>query len=207
MTSAILATLAAGGFVTYLLVITSLLLWFVAARRGFALRRGFVGTLEDCIASLARAAPEASHAHAHARAIVPELVVIVLRTLTEPGACAHDVDRWTRHAVDRCEQHAALLRSLVAAAPLLGLLGTVNGMIETFASLHAQGGPSFTHATEQTVAGGISVALITTQMGLVIGIPGLVAARLLDRIEARRRRELLHARTILLARLGAGASR
>lgn len=92
---------------------------------------------------------------------------------------------WNLREAARCEAYGVVLESLVRAAPLLGLLGTVSGMVETFASLRPSGGVALTHATEQTVANGISVALITTQLGLVIGIGGLMAARALDRWEAR----------------------
>ncbi|MEE2836257.1 MAG: MotA/TolQ/ExbB proton channel family protein [Myxococcota bacterium] len=72
-----------------------------------------------------------------------------------------------------------------AVAPLLGLLGTVTGMIETFDSLgemamHTQGGG---------IAGGISEALLSTQLGLCVAIPGLTLDRLLLRVEARFMRE------------------
>ncbi len=64
---------------------------------------------------------------------------------------------------------------IVTASPLMGLLGTVMGMIETFESLgdmslFTQGGG---------IAGGISQALITTQMGLAVAIPGLLVGRYL----------------------------
>ena len=79
-----------------------------------------------------------------------------------------------------------VVSTLVAVAPLLGLLGTVVGMVEMFASLHRSGG-----ATGQaTVAGGISRALTTTQLGLIIGAPGLVASQLLRRRETARVRQL-----------------
>lgn len=61
------------------------------------------------------------------------------------------------------------LAILVTAAPLTGLLGTVIGMIATFAGLTAARGGSI-----DIVAGGISQALITTQTGLIIAIPGYV---------------------------------
>jgi biopolymer transport protein ExbB len=57
---------------------------------------------------------------------------------------------------------------LVSSAPLLGLLGTVVGMLETFAGLSVSSGGD----TVDRVAGGISEALITTQAGLVLAIPG-----------------------------------
>lgn len=77
-------------------------------------------------------------------------------------------------------RYRSALRVLVAIAPLLGLLGTVGGMVEMFSSLDGRG-----FEDEASVAGGISTALVTTQLGLVIGAPGLVASRLLDRRERR----------------------
>jgi biopolymer transport protein ExbB/TolQ len=59
-------------------------------------------------------------------------------------------------------------------------------------------GVQMTHATEQTVAGGISVALISTQLGLVVGVPGLAVARLLARMQERRSRELAQAHSLLV---------
>ncbi len=79
--------------------------------------------------------------------------------------------------------HAALIQALVAAAPLLGLLGTVGGMIDTFDALNAQGDP------RHGVSGGIAAALTTTQMGLAVAIPGLITERLLH---LRARRLALH---------------
>lgn len=61
-----------------------------------------------------------------------------------------------------------LLVALTAAAPLLGLLGTVGGMIATFEAVSVVSGQ-----TGSRVAGGISQALITTQFGLVIAMPGV----------------------------------
>jgi biopolymer transport protein ExbB len=56
---------------------------------------------------------------------------------------------------------------LISAAPLSGLLGTVIGMLKTFDGLSSSAG-----ATTGLIAGGIAEALITTQAGLVIAIPG-----------------------------------
>lgn len=62
-----------------------------------------------------------------------------------------------------------LVAALAAAMPLLGLLGTVLGMIETFSTLTERG-----IADVNALAGGISQALITTQAGLVIAVPVLL---------------------------------
>ncbi len=61
------------------------------------------------------------------------------------------------------------LKIAMGAAPLWGLLGTVSGMLATFAGIAAGGGGD---KTMDRVAGGISEALITTQTGLMVAIPG-----------------------------------
>ena len=69
------------------------------------------------------------------------------------------------------EQHLNILRALVACSPLLGLLGTVKGMITTFLALGGRG-----VASMDMLSVGISEALITTQVGLIVAIPGLVSS-------------------------------
>lgn len=83
----------------------------------------------------------------------------------------------------RLEQHRLevdrgnrMVVSLVAVAPLLGLLGTVTGMIETFDSL----GNMVLFARSGGIAGGIAQALVSTQMGLSVAIPGVLVARWLS---------------------------
>lgn len=69
-------------------------------------------------------------------------------------------------AIDR---RLLVLNTLVAAAPLAGLLGTVMGMLAMFSGLSQGKGP----AGMQRVADGMQEALITTQTGLTIALPGL----------------------------------
>ncbi len=85
-----------------------------------------------------------------------------------------------------------IIQSLVTAAPLLGLLGTVSGMILTFDSLAS------TSLLRQGngIAGGISEALLTTQLGLVIAIPAMLAQQMIQRWRQR-----WHQRVILLLQL------
>jgi len=63
-----------------------------------------------------------------------------------------------------------------AVSPLLGLLGTVSGMIETFKmmTLFGSGDP-------EVVSGGIAQALVTTELGLVVAIPALILNAVLSR--------------------------
>jgi biopolymer transport protein ExbB len=83
------------------------------------------------------------------------------------------------------EGGVTLIEVLAAMSPLLGLLGTVLGMIETFdvISVFGTGNP-------RAMASGISVALITTQTGLLVAIPGLFAAGRLRRMATHRNLQL-----------------
>jgi biopolymer transport protein ExbB len=80
------------------------------------------------------------------------------------------------HELPRLERFLAVLKVLAAVAPLLGLLGTVTGMINTFQVITV-----FGTGNPRLMAGGISEALVTTQLGLAVAIPILVAASLLGR--------------------------
>jgi len=78
-----------------------------------------------------------------------------------------------------------VLGALVAAAPLLGLLGTVLGMVQTFDAVAAR-----SSETGAMVAQGISRALITTQVGLVAALPGTFGLAHLARLFRRLRHDL-----------------
>lgn len=75
------------------------------------------------------------------------------------------------------ERRTTFLGTLVAAAPLLGLLGTVMGMLQTFFGISTSGGTE----TAGVVASGISEALVTTQAGLMVALPGLFLVMLIHR--------------------------
>lgn len=81
-----------------------------------------------------------------------------------------------RHVVHELERYLNALGTIAAISPLLGLLGTVVGMVKVFAAIteYGVGNPA-------VLAGGISEALVTTAAGLVVAIPGLVAYRYLQR--------------------------
>ena len=75
------------------------------------------------------------------------------------------------------ERRVIFLNTLVAAAPLMGLLGTVIGMLGTFAGIAGGGGAE----TAAIVAAGISEALITTQTGLFVALPGIFLVLIIRR--------------------------
>ncbi len=77
-----------------------------------------------------------------------------------------------RHVTVALERNLNTLGTVAAISPLIGLLGTVIGMIKVFAVITAQG-----VGNPETLAGGISEALITTATGLVVAIPSLIFYR------------------------------
>lgn len=79
--------------------------------------------------------------------------------------------------LSRVDRRRTMLAVFVGAAPLTGLLGTVIGMLSTFKGLAISTGGQ----TVNMVADGISEALITTQLGLVIAIPGYVMLMLIEK--------------------------
>jgi biopolymer transport protein ExbB len=72
-------------------------------------------------------------------------------------------------SADQLEKHVAYLASIANLATLLGLLGTVTGMIVSFLNLKVSG-----VSDPALLAGGISQALITTAAGLTVAIPSLL---------------------------------
>jgi biopolymer transport protein ExbB len=77
---------------------------------------------------------------------------------------------------NRLERWLGSIAMTASVAPLLGLLGTVSGMITTFKAMTLFGA-----GDPRVVSGGIAEALITTELGLVVAIPALLAHALMSR--------------------------
>lgn len=168
--------LRAGGIVMLPLAVVSLVMWVLIADRALYFRR------------LHRKNMKAVTAFEHIRNDrMPDpqrfrggVSVLVTRFLSRRSGDP-DLDRFildeTVHKVSRSlNDYLALIGVLAAVAPFLGLLGTVTGMIATFDVLAV-----FGTGNAKAMAGGISEALITTQTGLLVAIPGLYMKGFLDR--------------------------
>ena len=97
-----------------------------------------------------------------------------LRALNSNPAIREDELRHTLEGAGRAvahqlERYLPALATIASAAPLMGLLGTVVGMIEIFGSQNASGG-----SNPMVLAHGISVALYNTAFGLIIALPALI---------------------------------
>lgn len=89
------------------------------------------------------------------------------------------IEQAASHVVHDMERYLSTLGTIAAITPLIGLLGTVFGMIQVFSQIMTVG-----TGDASVLAGGISQALITTAAGLMVGIPALMFYRMfLRRVE------------------------
>jgi biopolymer transport protein ExbB len=166
----------AGGVVMVPLVILSLVMWLLILERAFFFRRLYKKNMNSTTAlSLVRenALPDPKRYRGAVSLLVTEFIQ------NRSGSAQLD-----RHLLDaavarinrRMTRSLAVIGVLAAMAPLMGLLGTVTGMITTFDVLAI-----FGTGNAKAMAGGISESLITTQTGLIVAIPGLYMKGFLDR--------------------------
>ena len=180
----------AGGWVMPPLLLATLVLWFAIGYRFAALK---TGTKRDVRNLLRR----------YRNDKMPKSDGIIVRALGK-GVWLLDgqMDDLRPYLDDSFWEEERELRrfnrlivTIVTAAPLLGLLGTVIGMIETFDSL----GDMSLYSQSGGIAGGISQALITTQMGLAVAIPGLIINGVLQRRQKDIELQLAQLKDILCA--------
>ncbi len=86
------------------------------------------------------------------------------------------IEEAANQVIHDLERYLSVLGTISSVAPLLGLLGTVIGMIKVFSAIMLEG-----TGNAAVLAGGISEALITTAAGLSVAIPALVAHRYFER--------------------------
>ena len=177
-----IAIIQAAGWPIWPLLAASVVALALVIERTLALRTRVVappGLVEEVLSITREALPSAPVVDALAASSVQGRVLAAgLRELaTEPRAGAADLERAFeqagREALHQLGAHLNALGSIATAAPLLGLLGTVVGMIEIFAAQ----APGSAGANPQQLAYGISVALYNTAFGLLVAIPALIMHR------------------------------
>lgn len=174
-----------GGLVMLPLVAVAVLMWYALAFRYMNVRTSNQGARE-LIQSLG---DKNRTKKIEAKSVTEKATAIALETAqtTQSTKQLRSIlnERFGEIRKD-INRHRTMVRSLVAIAPLLGLLGTVDGMIVTFDSL----GDMALFSNSGGIAGGISRALFTTQMGLAISIPGLLIGRMIEHRQNDIHREL-----------------
>ena len=166
-----------GGTLMFPLFLLSMYVYYVAFELFFRLRRMLPDDVRKASPSHLVSKPEAvggvlGEVLAHCLASDNDRVETRRRFQQVRGESSKTLNRRIR-----------FLLVLVTSAPLLGLLGTVDGMLATFRGLAVDVGRKM-----DLVAGGISEALVTTQTGLLIAIPAYVMLHLVS----RKRAEWLH---------------
>ena len=96
----------------------------------------------------------------------------------DPAALREEVERRSLGVLTALRSHLRGLEVIASLSPLLGLLGTVIGMIDAFRALEAAGN----QVDPSVLSGGIWVALLTTAAGLSVAIPTVVALNWLERL-------------------------
>jgi biopolymer transport protein ExbB len=171
----LIEVIKAGGWVMYPLLLSSLLVVAIIFERSFNLRASRVlsPTTVERVSGLVEGG-RVDRAVAVCKEHPGMFSNIVLAGLEIAGrgeaSAKEAVEDAGRHETARLSRYLTALGTIAAVAPLMGLFGTVMGMINVFRTI-AQSGVG--HASE--LSGGISQALVTTAFGLLVAIPALVA--------------------------------
>lgn len=177
-----LSIIQAAGWPIWPLIACSVVALALIAERFYSLRPSRVhpaGLLDQTIAACSHSLPGVEVTDPIARgSVLGELLATSLRARASAPDATEDalraeVERAGRQAAHRLERYLSALGTIASAAPLLGLLGTVIGMIEIFGSQAPTAGGGVSGNPAQ-LAHGISVALYNTAFGLIVAIPALM---------------------------------
>ncbi len=190
----IMAYVEKGGFVMPPLIVATVVLWLAIGYRISLLQRGN----QRSVRVLLERTRGGKFTKAKARGLIDRAVLIGTEVLdrhpsNHPDGARPYLDVAFAPFEQDLQRYSALITSIISIAPLLGLLGTVGGMIETFDSL----GDMSLFSQSGGIAGGISQALFTTQMGLAVAIPGMLVKGFLDRQQNRLELELAQIKDLL----------
>lgn len=175
-----LATVQKGGPIAWLIMALAGLALILIVARIIFLRRASqsTATMVESVGNLVKQGRirEAIDACKHASGSTAAVIAAALRNIGRDRESLDDiVNEAILHESTHLERFGAFILVIAAVSPLLGLLGTVTGMISTFEVIteHGTGDP-------QLLSGGISVALITTELGLIVAIPTLLVGNVLS---------------------------
>lgn len=173
-----------GGPLMWPILICSVIALAVSLERLWSLRRGAIIPQNLLIESedlIARELyPEALTACKKDQSPLSRLIAVAVQNQGKPrGEIKEVLEETGRREASNLERFLPVMTVIISIAPLLGLLGTVQGMIQLFSSM--QGG---TPGDMSFVAEGIATALLTTFSGLTVAIPAIIVHRyLLSRID------------------------
>ena len=170
------AIIEAAGWPIWLLLLASVIALAVIAERAWSLRASVVapeGLLTEVIAEYRQngAHPEFIVRLSHGSPLAQVLAAGLRNVKSTPQVMMEAIDDAGRAAAHDLERFLTTLGTLASISPLLGLFGTVVGMIEIFGSQTPSG------SNPIVLAHGISVALYNTAFGLIVAIPSMIFYR------------------------------
>ena len=168
----------AGGWLMWPIALASVLALGICIERAWTLRASRIAPadLVDRVAAARARDPASAPALCEGGGLGPILAAGLAAAEQGRERMQEAMTEAAAGVVHDLERYLTTLGTIAAASPLLGLLGTVMGMIRVFRTLMADGA-----ADPAALAGGISEALLTTAAGLVAAIPALVFHRFLLR--------------------------
>ena len=172
-----MAYIRSGGVVMGPILCVSLVMWVLIFNRLFFLHRLYVKNMPRAMAGeLVRGNLWPEKKYKGANAFLVRAFLSRRSPVSDPELDERILDETVMALTASLDRYLALIGVLSAVAPLMGLLGTVVGMMETFDVITV-----FGTGNVRAMASGISVALVTTQTGLMISIPGLYMSGWLNR--------------------------
>lgn len=171
-----LALIEAAGWPIWPLIIASILALAIIFERFYTLRHQQIvppGLLEQTLENLRKhgANPDVMRALSEGSALGRIFAVGVRNVNVSRELMKESLEEAGRAVAHDLERYLTTLGTIASVAPLMGLLGTVVGMVEIFGSQSPSGG------NPAVLAHGISVALYNTAFGLIVAIPSLIFYR------------------------------
>lgn len=166
-----------GGIIMWVLFALNLMLWYGLGYRYIVLQRGTLGNVRRQIEKHIKRGQKQKMRGLLDYAIADALTAAKEAKGAKSQTCRYYItDALSPYYTD-ISKYSVLVKTIIVLAPLVGLLGTVMGMIETFDALQS----SSMFGQGASISGGISKALFTTELGLVVAVPGLIIGRILDK--------------------------
>lgn len=171
-----LALIEAAGWPIWPLIIASILALAIIFERFYTLRRNQIippGLLEQTLENLRKHGinPDVMRALSQGSPLGRILTAGIRNLNTSREVMKESLEEAGRVVAHDLERYLLTLGTIASVAPLLGLLGTVIGMVEIFGSQSPTGG------NPAVLAHGISVALYNTAFGLIVAIPSMIFYR------------------------------
>ena len=176
----VLSTIQSGGSIAWIIVLLGVVALVLIALRAVFLKSASASTATviDEIGGLVKSGQidQALALCKEAKNATARVVAATLRNLDRDREHLEDiVSEAILHESGHLDRFGSFILVSAAVAPLLGLLGTVTGMISTFDVI-----TEFGTGDPKLLSGGISVALVTTEIGLIVAIPTLLIGNLLS---------------------------